>query len=100
MLENMLCTGDFFSIQVIEGIYEPGSPISPYNIQTVFKDRKILPPKIMSQILDLIEKCFTKDLIKNGTPMEKFGKTMPTNHASMVKYRLAFLNDIHKWQTD
>ncbi len=98
--ENMLHTGDFPSVQAMEGMYNPGSTIRPHNIQAVFKDRKILPPKIASQILDDIEKCLTKYLMKNGASMEKFGSAMPTYHVAMVKYHLAILTDIRKWQTN
>lgn len=46
----------------------------------------------------MIEKCFTEHLIKNNAPMEKFGSSIPTYHAAMVKNQLVILNDLHRWQ--
>ncbi len=98
ILTNIMRKGTFYSVQEIEAMGDPDSPLVPADVEAAFGNGDILSPEIISSIQEAIDKVFVENLMKDDKPIGKFGSRAESYTNAIDKYKVAVLNAILEWQ--
>lgn len=75
-----MCTGEFPDTPTIQKMGKPGSKLKVKAIEKMFNDKGnkddekyLLAPKLVTQVLAIIDKPFMEKLCIDGQPIDRFG---------------------------
>ncbi len=96
---NIVCKGDFPTVQEIESMGDPDSQLKPDKVEAMFSNGELLPPHLIGEIQQKIDECFINNLMKDEGPMDKFGSMSQAYTDTINTYKIEVLNTLSDWQT-
>lgn len=96
---NILCLGEFPTIEEIGNILERNDQAEMAHVEKLFQKGQPLERQTVSELLTGINSKFTEHLVVSGDePIARFGCDEPKYLGQLKKYKLDVMNVLSTWQ--